>query len=93
MFFSVSIILPCKQTLHWLRNQIPSQRDNSKASLIFEGDCKCENILNKLHDRPSKDQHVPYEGSNEVGAETQHTLISQEPPAYADPMAATMTTS
>ena len=26
-------------------------------------------------------------------AETQHTLISQEPPAYAGPMAATVTTS
>ena len=34
---------------------------------IFEGDCKCENVLNKLHDRPSKDQRVSYEGSNEVG--------------------------
>ena len=60
---------------------------------IFEGDCKCENVLNKLHDRPSKDQRVSYEGSNEVGGRNTAHVDFTEPPAYAGPMAATVTTS
>lgn len=64
-----------------------------RLHIIFEGECNCENILNKLHDWSSKDQHVSYEGSKEVGGRNTAQLISQEPPAYAGPMAATTTTS
>lgn len=93
MCFSVSIILPCKQTLLTQNSNTFSKKTMVRLHIIFEGESKCENILSKLHDWPSKDQHVSYEGSNEVGGRNTAHVDFTGTTCLCCPMAATMTTS